>query len=562
MAAHGELQLVVEASHGLLGDRSLGVLVLLLQTGRLTEFQRYAYTLPRAASRLGEEVDAEELLREAINRPFDAVWFEAVWGESAVAVAQSVARDALTSLYECDQLFGWLLARVTAAGTPNHADDDDIPASDRRRSMTSIQAGLGPVEERESASGGGGGAPVRDSLAAGRGGLPQSVDAHRRWPKRGWAPRGARACERRRGGAPVRDSLAAGRGSASERGRASTLAQEGLGPRAEREPASGGGGGAPVRDSLAAGRGSASERGRASTLAQEGLGPRAEREPASGGGGGAPVRDSLAAGRGSASDPLKILAEHAFLRGRPELCEALAAGLPRAERHAFHAAAAYQNGDQASAQRWLDALAENDGAEAGVLAERGDARRDCSRARSLAPDVGAAAPLLALLLFSRGNALAQNGAKRWLASRALGDGLAGAERGFRTLLRYAALPESECQRLDVHQLGAQARGWELLLLGLTVHLFLKQDVTRASWAIAMTRAGARWLDAGYSWFGRQALLLGRALSESHFEREYASLRAEPVARGLHAAARRVCPVRADHTQARMGARAGCAGAAG
>jgi hypothetical protein len=390
MAARGELQVVVEASHGLLGDRSLGVLILLLQTGRLSEFQRYAYTLPRAVNRLGEELDAEDLLRESILRPFDAPWFEAVWAESAFQVALRVARDALSRLWECDALFAWLLARVATPGA---------------------------------------------ALVVAPEGATAEVA-----PSGGW-------------------------GAGAER-----TAESGEGARA--------------------------------LLSREG---------------------TLRQAAGPAADPRQILAEHAFLRGRPELVESLADALPRAERLAFRAAAAYQSGDQASAQRWLDALAEAvETPDVGLLGERGELRK-ARPARVLTPDAGSAAPLLALLLFSRGTASAHEGAKRWLASRALGDGLAGAERGFRTLLRYAALPESECQRLDVHQLGLQARGWELFLLGLTVHLYLKQEVTRASWAIALTRAGARWLEAGYSWFGRQALLLAHALSETHFEREYAGL---------------------------------------
>jgi superfamily II DNA or RNA helicase len=347
LAAQGDLQAVVEACHVALGERSLGVLVLLLQTGRLGEFQRYAYNVPRAASRLGEEIDADELLREAILRPFDAAWFEAVWAESATAAALRVARDALPRLHECDPLFAWLLERLGHAPSPASAAGEESP-----------------------------------NLQIAR----------------------------------------------------------------------------------------------------------------------------------------QTLAEHAFLRDRPELVESLADTLPRAERLGFRAAAAYQAGDQAGAQRWLDALAEASDAPSGLL---GESKRP--RTRTLAPDIGAAAPLLALLAFSRGTPGSHEGAKRWLNSRALGNALAGVERGFRTLLRYAALPEAECQRLDVHQLGLNAHGWELLLLGLTVHLYLKQDVTRASWSIALTRAGARWLEAGYSWFGRQGLLLARALSETQFEREYSGL---------------------------------------
>ncbi|MEY2933684.1 MAG: hypothetical protein RL033_4433 [Pseudomonadota bacterium] len=361
VAALGELQAVVEAAHGVLGDRSLGVLVLLLQTGRLGEFQRYVYTLPRAAVRLGAELDAEELLREAITSPFDASWFESTWGDAAAAVAQRVARDALVRLYECDQLFAWLLARGSSA--------PDAPAPTTTLSLDPELADARPTE-----------------LSA-----------------------------------------------------------------------------------------------------------------------------------------RQLLAEHAFLSGRTELLEQLAESLPHAERLGFQAAAAYQSGDQAAAQKVLDLLSDGSepAEEAGLLPERADARR--ARPRAVTPDVGVAAPLLALLEFSRGTALGSRDAKRWLGSRALGEGLAGVERGFRTLFKYAALPEAEQQRLDVHQLSVQARGWELLLLGLTVHLYLKQEVTRASWALALTRAGAGWQDAGYSWLGRQALLLARALDSAHFEREYASL---------------------------------------
>ncbi len=357
VAAEGQLQAVVEVAHGVLGDRSLGVLVLLLQTGRLGEFQRYVYTLPRAAGRLVTEVDAEELLREAISSPFDAAWFEATWGESALAVAQRVARDALLRLYECDQLFAWLLARATAAQPPAAA-------------------------------------------------LPLAAE------------------------------------------------------------------------------------------------PDAEARP-------------------SEQSLLQLLCEHAFLRDRPELLEQLCEALPRAERLGFQAAAAYQSGAQADAQRLLDVLCEGEPAEgAGLLPER-DSRRP--RPRAVIPDLGVAAPLLALLELSRGSALGSRDAKRWLATRALGEALAGVERGFRTLLKHASSPQAEQQRLDVHQLSVQARGWELLLLGLTVHLYQQQDVTRASWALALTRSGAAWQEAGYSWLGRQALLLARGLSEGHFEREYASL---------------------------------------
>jgi len=88
-----------------------------------------------------------------------------------------------------------------------------------------------------------------------------------------------------------------------------------------------------------------------------------------------------------------------------------------------------------------------------------------------------------------------------------------------------AVAASFCSELAVHaaEEALQLHGGIGMTWEHPVHLYLKQDVTRASWAIALTRAGARWLEAGYSWFGRQGLLLARALSESQFEREYAGL---------------------------------------
>jgi hypothetical protein len=367
VAKQGELQTVVEATHGLLGDRSLGVLVLLLHAGRLGEFQRYTYALPRAASRLGEELGSEDLLREIISEPFDAAWFEEVFGDAAPAAAERVLTGALYQLWECDQLFAWLRQRV-----------DSPPAAAKAASAASVGSAGSDGEERAAA--------------------PTSNEHSRR----------------------------------------------------------------------------------------------------------------------------RVLSEQAFLRGRPELIETYAEALPLAERLAFRAAAAYQSGDQAAAQHWLDALAE---AREGTP-KPGDARRQ--RAAPAAPDAGVAAPLLALLALSRGTAAAQADAKRWLSARTPGDSLAGAERGFRTLLRYSALPESELARLDVHQLAPNARGWELLLLALTVHLYLKQEVTRASWARELTRSGAGWLEAGYSWLGRQALLLAHALDAAQFAREYESLGAREV----------------------------------
>ncbi len=334
LALRGELDLVAAATHGLLGERSLGAFALLLQAGRLQEFQRYTFSLPKASGRLGEELEAEELLREAITRPFDAVWFKATWKEAALPAAQRVLREALSGLHECDALFGWLRSELESAVAP------------------------------------------------------------------------------------------------------ATHAPEGAG------------------------------------LSETAL--------------------------------HQTLGEHAVLRGRPEIAELHAARLPSAQRLALLVATHYQSGDLAAARQLLE-------------------ERQQSSAQP--PDAGSVAPLLALIGYSRGTPKATLDAKREFPPRNAESNATGVERAFRTLLRYGAQLEAECARLDVHQLARNASSWELLILGITVHLHQKQEVTRAAWATQLVRSGALWLEAGYSWMGRQALFLARALSAFYFDQEFEAVKA-------------------------------------
>ncbi len=340
LASQGELASVAEATHGLLGDRSLGLFAVLLQTGRLLDFQRQTYSLPRAAGRLGDTLESEELLREAITQPFDAAWFVATFRELALPAAQRVLREALPGLHPCDALFAWLVAEVESRDKAGSA--------------------LG-VEEQSNVTG------------------------------------------------------------VSE-----------------------------------------------TSLRQ-------------------------------------VLAEHAVLRGRLELAEAHAASLPTPQRLALQVATHYQSADLGLAQRLLD-------------------ERQANRSAT-SPDAGAVAPLLGLLMYSRGSAAAITEAKRLLGARGAEPSLTGVERAFRTLIRYGSQPEAEHARLDVHQIGREAQSWELFILALTVHLYAKQEVTRAAWAVKLVRSGAEWLEAGYSWLGRQALFLARALSPDYFSKEFEGVKA-------------------------------------
>ena len=337
LARDGELAIVADATRVLLGDRSFGVFALLLQTGELAEFQRHAYLLARAAGRLLTPIESDEMLRDAVTRPFDPEWFSATFRDSAQAAAQKVLRDSLSTLDECDELLAWSVTELEKTGE-------------------------GAALDEERATGGGA------SIAA----LRQTV------------------------------------------------------------------------------------------------------------------------------------AEHAVLRGRIELAEAMTRELPAAMAWPIEVATHFQSTDLGGSRRLLDAW---------------------QSTKAPAPEAGAVTPLLALISYGRGSAAAAAEAKRLVASRSseLNKGepnKGGLDRAFRTFFRYGAQPESEHVRLDVHQLARGASAWELFVLALTVHLYLKQEVTRAGWAVRLVRSGADWIEAGYSWFGRQALFLARGLSPEYFDREF------------------------------------------
>ncbi len=336
VGALGELVVIAEATQKVLADRSFGVPGLLLASGRLSDFDRASYLLAMIGNRLGRELHADALLLDAIARPFDAEWFEAVWQRDALPAARRALAFAAKDLSECDGLFNWALA---------HSADDSA-------------LGL-------------------------------------------------------------------------------------------------------------------------------------------------------------------VLAEHAILRGNTEVAEQLASRLPAASRRWVQAAIHYQNGDLTAARRSAtderptEAPANNpseDPARARVLRAKKPA------APSSRAEGGGLAPLLALLAYSaESDENSADSKRRWLRG---GDASIGVERAFRTLLRYGAEATSTHARLDVHQLAHGATSWELIVLGLTVHLHQQDPVTRASWTVALVQSGATWIEASYTWLGRQALLLARALDLDYFNREF------------------------------------------
>jgi hypothetical protein len=346
LAREGELGAVVDAARVLLGDRSFGVFALLLQTGELAEFQRHAYLVARAAGRLLVPIESDDLLREAITRPFDPAWFAATFRGSALAAAQKVLRDALVTLNECDELLSWSVAALEPATAEASSDTDE-------RSNAAVNA---------------------------------------------------------------------------------------------------------------------------ASLAQ-------------------------------------TIAEHAVLRGRLELAEEMAARLPPASAWPIEVATHFQSADLGGSRRLLDAW---------------------QASKAPPPEAGAIGPLLALISYGRGSSASAAEAKRLAASRAADPGKSGVERAFRTFFKYGSQPESEHARLDVHQLARGAGAWELFVLALTVHLYLKPEVTRAAWAVRLVRSGAEFIEAGYSWIGRQTLFLSRALHPEYFQREFESVKARLFLDGLEA----------------------------
>ncbi len=206
-----------------------------------------------------------------------------------------------------------------------------------------------------------------------------------------------------------------------------------------------------------------------------------------------------------------LLCEHALLRDRPELLPSYAGGLSRATALGYSAARAFASGDVSSAQGRLDDLF-----GAGLRGQHSAARR------GPLPRCGAVSPILALLLCARDDEAATALAKR-LLTVGVTEPERGAGRAFRLLLRYLEEPESEHERIDVHDLAADAGVWETLLVAHNAELHQKQAETRARFAQHLVRKALAWHAAGYLWLARQGLELARGLSAEHAAQEHERL---------------------------------------
>ncbi|MEP7049435.1 MAG: SNF2-related protein [Pseudomonadota bacterium] len=195
-----------------------------------------------------------------------------------------------------------------------------------------------------------------------------------------------------------------------------------------------------------------------------------------------------------------VLYQHAVLRNELERVPALVAELRGGSSLAFSVAVRFLEGNLADAQARLDQ----------VLA--------ATKQREVLADCGALGPLYSLLLCARDSETGRTQAKRVL-NAGTNELSRGALRALRTLLKHMSEPPEEQRRLDVHQLSADIPGWELLILGLTVHLHSPDKWSRANWCQELLRRARSWHAAGYFWFTRQTLFLAELLNEEHFRAE-------------------------------------------
>jgi hypothetical protein len=108
----GELDEVALETHRAMEGRTVAPLFVALQQGDLGAFDRFVSALRTQDSSLGGNVFVEAL-RESVCQPFDASWFEQVWGKRTIEVAARVLRDGAWSLRPVDGLYQWA---ETAAG--------------------------------------------------------------------------------------------------------------------------------------------------------------------------------------------------------------------------------------------------------------------------------------------------------------------------------------------------------------------------------------------------------------------------------------------------------------
>lgn len=203
---------------------------------------------------------------------------------------------------------------------------------------------------------------------------------------------------------------------------------------------------------------------------------------------------------------LRILAEHALLRGDATTVAALTLRLSSAEQLPLRVAECFLSGKLAQAQAMIDEL--------------GGSKYTT---KSTVPCPTTVTAILTLLALSReqpaGATLAKRLFQRFSTEEAppiVGWPMATSQtavgRGLRLLLRRLTQPESERLRLSPHHQPVDSPGWETMIQALTVQCQDCDTVTRTAWTRRLVDDSARWNDGGYRWVARQALQLAKTLS--------------------------------------------------
>lgn len=216
-----------------------------------------------------------------------------------------------------------------------------------------------------------------------------------------------------------------------------------------------------------------------------------------------------ALGRNEACDrpsTLRILAEHALLRGDLSTLGELRSRLPIAEAPPFRVAESFLRGALEEAHHLLEGL----GAE------------KTRPQRPLPCPVSVTAVLVSLAL-SRGQPAGATLAKRLLQRHAVPEAPAlpswpavnsqlALVRAVRVLIRYLTQPQQDRPRLSPHYLATDTPGWQTLTTALTVMVADSDTTTRMAWTRRLIDDAARWEQGKYDWLARQARHLARSLS--------------------------------------------------
>lgn len=203
---------------------------------------------------------------------------------------------------------------------------------------------------------------------------------------------------------------------------------------------------------------------------------------------------------------LRLLADHAFLRGDKESLARITPLLSAGEQAPLRVAQQFLEGELGSAEELLNEVSGRKNPQ-----------------KLAVPWPTSMTVVLSLLALGRDAEEGPVMAKRLLQRLATptGPSIAGwptasnealLARAIRLLLRRLTQPDAERTRLSPHHQAIDAPAWETLLLALAAQLDDSDAVTRVAWTRRLTAEGKRWNDAGALWLSRQALHLAREMS--------------------------------------------------